>query len=147
VSLLNYTLAFALQLRKSARNRFEILEPVGQGRTLAGPVEMRVSSLALTRSSPSSPLVRPKFYLVRLVPISQTNYSRVLLITLMMEAASTSEDVGKLLPDYVAQHTKRQSSSGSFLKHNDTSNEETAGFYETRRFITVFTKSPPRDPT
>jgi hypothetical protein len=51
-----------------------------------------IGSLALTRSSPSSPLARPRSCLVGLVPVFQTSFPpRGLLIALLMEAAGTFE--------------------------------------------------------
>jgi hypothetical protein len=47
--------------------------------------------------------------------VELTDVSEVLtasIRTMMMEAESTSETPGKFLPDYPAQHPRRQSSSG-----------------------------------
>jgi hypothetical protein len=47
--------------------------PSGQAVACFSPI----GSLAVTRCSPSSPLVQPRSYLVQLVPIFQTNSSCV----------------------------------------------------------------------
>jgi hypothetical protein len=80
--------------------------PLPSGQAVVHPSPF--GSPALTLSLLSSPLVRPSFYLVQLVPISP----RARLTHRLDDGGSKHLwNISKLLPDYTAQHPRRHPSS------------------------------------
>jgi hypothetical protein len=79
-----------------------------------GTTQFSAGTVALARSWPPSPRVRPRFCLDSQGScISNWSLASHILTALIMEAWRTSWNVGKLLPVYTSLQTRRQPSSYS----------------------------------